>query len=108
MRIGAHAARSIGGKFPEFRPQPTLLVKQLLRPVAAQPLLQHSQVRRLLVQLGQRHLMGAPEPLDLVPVDLLWAGPSFGAAQNYHRPSLLLHLTVCYERLLMNAPNFLL
>jgi len=39
-------------------------------------------MRRVLVHLGHRHLMGAPKPFDLVPVDFFGAGPSLGTAQD--------------------------
>src|SRR5207245_8986672 len=40
----------------------------------------------VLAQPGQRHLVGAPEALHLVTVDLLRAGPALGCAQHDHRP----------------------
>ena len=63
-------------------------------------------MRRVLVHLGHRHLMGAPEPFDLVPVDLFGAGPSLGAAQYYHRPARPFDLGNGSACLLLDPANF--
>ena len=63
-------------------------------------------MRRILVHLRHRHLMGAPEAFDLVSVDLLGTGPSLGAAQDHHRPARPLHLGARSARLLLDAADF--
>src|SRR6266436_703771 len=63
-------------------------------------------MRRILVHLSQRHLMSAPETLDLVPVDLLGTGPSLRATQDHHRPPGPLDLRARFARLLLDTPNF--
>src|ERR1700730_19331576 len=63
-------------------------------------------MRRILVHLRQWHLMGAPEALDLVTVDLLGTGPSFGAAQDHHRPPRPRDLGPGSACLLLDATDF--
>ena len=97
---------AFGGKLPELRHQPPSFVEKLLRPIAAQPLLQQRQMRRIFVHLSQRHLMGAPEALDLVTVDLFGTAPPFGAAQDHHRPPRPLDLGPGSARLLLDTTDF--
>src|SRR5271155_3083663 len=63
-------------------------------------------MRRILVHLGHRHLVSAPETFDLVPVDLLGAGPPLEAAQYHHRPSRSLDFRPRPARLLLDAADF--
>ena len=41
----------------------------------------------VVAQIGNRHLMRAPESFDFQSVDLLRAGPALRAAQHDHRPA---------------------
>ena len=55
----------------------TVGFEQLLGPVAAQPLLELRQVRRVVAHLGQRHLVRAPGALDGAP------STTFGPVQPF-------------------------
>ena len=87
MRIGAHAPPSLGRQGPQFGPQAAARVEQLTRLVAAQPALEQLQIRRVSVDIGERHLVRAPRALDLVAADLLGAGPALRRAQHDHWPA---------------------
>jgi hypothetical protein len=87
MRVGAHPSRAFRREGLQLRDQPSLVVEQLVRAIAAQPGFELGQVRGILVHGGERHLMGAPEALDLMTVHLLGAGPALRTAQHDHWPA---------------------
>ena len=62
-------------------------VEQLLGLVAAHPVFEQLQVRRVVAHVGERHLVRAPGAFDLVAVDLLRPGPALRRAQHDHRPA---------------------
>ena len=76
--IGAHAPVARGRKFGQFRFQAPLLVEQLLRPVAPQPVLQQLEVLGMGGRVGERHLVRTESALDLQAVDHLGPGPALG------------------------------
>ena len=78
---------AVGRQRRELRNKRAAAVEQLLGLVAAHPVLEQSQMRRVLAQLVDRNLMRAPKALDLLAVDLLRAGPALRAAQHDHRPA---------------------
>jgi hypothetical protein len=78
--IGAHPPWSFRGQCLQLRHQAPLGIEQLIGFVASQPVLQLLEVGRIVMDSRQRHLMGPPEPLDLVAIDLLRTGPAFGCA----------------------------
>ncbi len=88
MRVGAHPARAVGDRAQDLLDRPPVRAEQLLRPVRAHPLLQHGQVRRVLADLGQRHLVRPPGALHRLAVHLLGAGPALRRAQDDHRRPL--------------------
>jgi hypothetical protein len=87
VRVGAHAPLPLGRQLGQLEPQPAALVEQLLWLVAAHPALENLDVLGLLLEVGDRHLVGAEGALDLDPVDLLGPGPALGRAEHDHRPA---------------------
>src|SRR5262249_37773010 len=67
--------------------QPPLLVEELLRLVAAQPILQHLQMRWLGGNIRHGDLVRPPATLEVLPVHFPRSGPALGAAQDDHRPT---------------------
>src|SRR3984957_15263215 len=86
MRIRAHAARAFRDEFQDLRPRRAVGIEQLRRPIAAQPFLEHAQVRRIRGHSSQRYLVRAPSPLHLYAVDNLRPGPTLRTLQNDHGP----------------------
>ena len=72
--------------FSSGRRRPAL-VEQLVGLVAAQPVFQLLQMRRVVAHLGERHLVRAPEAFHLLAVHFFRAGPALGRAQHDHRPA---------------------
>ena len=83
VRVCADAVLAGRRQRLEFGNQLAVFVEQLLRMVAAQPLLEHGQVLRAVHH--QRHLMRAEAALDLLAVHVLRAGPALRGAQHDHR-----------------------
>ena len=71
--IGAHAPFAGGRKLPEFGNQRALLIEELLRPIAAHPLLDDPQMLGIGLHVQHRNLVGSPEAFDSVAIDLLSA-----------------------------------
>ncbi len=67
-----------GTPLPPLSDQAALLIEELLRPVAPQPVFQELEVLGLLRTHGNRHLMGAGGSLDLPAVDGFRPGPALG------------------------------
>ena len=86
VRIGAHAAMAGRRQRGEFLAELAALVEQLLGPVAPHPVFELRQMLGLL-EIGDRHLVGAPGALDRVAVDGLRSGPALGRAEDDHRPA---------------------
>ena len=84
VRVGADAVVALGREFAQLGNQAAVLVEQLFRVVAAQPVVQNLQVLGLIHH--DRHLMRAEAALDLLAVHHLGAGPALGGAQHDHRP----------------------
>ena len=75
--IGAHASLALGRQFGQFRLQAALLVEELLRPVAPQPVFQQLEVFGMGGRV-ERHLVRAEGAFDLQAVDHLRPGPALG------------------------------
>ena len=84
MRVGAHAALALGRKREDVRHRVALLVEELLGLVAAQPVLDLTDVLRRVGLDG--HLVSAPVVLDLGAVDVVRAGPALRRTQYDHGP----------------------
>ena len=84
--VGAHAQPALGREGPQMGLQCALLIEQLPGAVALQPGLQLLQLGRVVAGIGQGHLVGAPEVLDLLLTHRRRAGPALGGAQHDHRP----------------------
>ena len=106
MRVCPHATRAFRSKLPQLRLQASRFVEQCLRLIAMQPFLELFQMRGFLVYLRKRHLVGAPEPFDLVVVYLFWAAPAFQAAQDDHRPTGPRHWAVPLARGFLDTADF--
>lgn len=63
------------------------VVEELLRAVAAQPVLQDLPVAIVFPCRTEGNLVGAPGPFHVLPVHFGRAGPSFGGTQHNHRPA---------------------
>ncbi len=87
VRIGAHAPSPVGRQGLKLGNECAARVEQFFRLVAAHPVFEHLQVRRIFTTARDRYLMRAPKTFHLLAVDLFRAGPSFGAAQHDHRPA---------------------
>src|SRR6266404_9683710 len=83
--VRAHAPVALGCLRRDFGPQQPVAVEELLRPIAAHPLLEQFDVLGL-IHFPERDLMGPPVTLRLEPVDIFWPGPALWAAQDDHRP----------------------
>src|SRR5215831_13297683 len=92
----------------DLRSEPSCFPEQLLRLVAAHPLLEQPQVSRIFPHHVDRNLMGAPKSFDLLAVDLLRTSPAFWAPQNDERPVRRSHSLVVrtgLAGLLLNVPD---
>ena len=85
MGVGAHATDALRSQRLKLWNQPPGFIEQLLRVIAAQPLLQNCQMLRLIH--GNRHLMGMEAALNLYAVHFLWTGPALGRAEDDHGPT---------------------
>src|SRR5205823_9745593 len=93
VRVRPHPARALRRELLQLRKERPVLVEELVRPVALEPVLEQLQVISL-AGIRERHLVGAPEVLDLLPVDLLRAGPALRRAEDEHRPLRALRASV--------------
>jgi len=75
VRVGAHAARALRRQREQRGRGRPVRVEELLGPIAPHPVLEHLEVRGVRLHVRHRHLMRAPEALDLVPVDGCRRGP---------------------------------
>ena len=85
-RVRAHPTVAGRCQRGQVRAERTVGGEQLLRLVAAHPLLELRTVLGVGADLRQRHLVRPPGALDLQPVDDRRAGPALGRAQHDHRP----------------------
>src|SRR5665213_985931 len=84
--ISAHAASACRRQRGEFLSELTVFIEQILRPVAPHPLFELLEVLGIL-EVGNRHLMGAPSPLDRLAVDELGTRPALRGLEHDHRPA---------------------
>ena len=68
MGIGAHAALANGREGPQLGDQASLPIKEFVGAVALQPGLQHLQLLRIPLGVGQGHLVAAPEAFQLFAI----------------------------------------
>ncbi len=87
MRVGAHAPTARRRQGPELGHEPAAWIEQLLGPVAAHPVLEELQVRRIVAHVGEGHLVRAPGRFHFVTLDFLRPGPPLGRAQHDHGPA---------------------
>ena len=87
MRIGAHAPLARRGERRESRRRPPGLVEQLFGLDSFASIARAMRRCAGCSQVGDRHLVRAPEALDLHAVDLLRTGPALRAAQHDHGPA---------------------
>src|SRR5204863_10150264 len=72
-----------------FRHGGAALVEQLLRTVAAHPLLEHRELLRVVAHGREWHLVGTERPFDANAVQLAGTRPSFWRPQHDHWPARL-------------------
>ena len=87
VRARAHAQLARRRQRGQLRDEHAALVEELLRPVAAHPLLEQLDVSLVAADIRHRHLVRAPRALDRLAVDLLRARPALRRAQDDHRPA---------------------
>jgi len=85
--VGAHAPVTFGRQFTQCRLRRAFGAEQRLRLVAAHPLFQQLEVGRVLLHVGDGHLVGAPEAFHLVTIHFAGRAPALGGAQDDHRPA---------------------
>src|SRR5215469_15470768 len=86
MRVVAHAALTFRSELGILGAEAPVLVEELFRFVAAHPLFQELQVRRIIAYTGKRHLVSTEGSFDGHPIDHLRTGPTFRRSQNDRRP----------------------
>jgi hypothetical protein len=84
--VGTHPPRPLGGHVGQLRLEPATGLEEFLGPIALHPVFEELHVRRVVVHLAHGHLVGAPESLGLLAIDLTRAGPPLGCAQDDHGP----------------------
>ena len=87
VRVGAHAPVALRRQGLELGDEPAVRVEQFLGLVAAHPVFEQLQVRRVVAHVGKRHLVRAPGPFHLVALDFLRSRPPLGGSQHDHRPA---------------------
>ncbi|MGY4434738.1 hypothetical protein ACVWWO_007215 [Bradyrhizobium sp. F1.13.1] len=105
VRIGAHAAIAFGRERLELGNQSAVGVEQIFRLVAAHPVFENLQMRRILAAVRDRHLMRPPKTFDLLAVDFLGAGPALRAAQHDHRPARAFDALAAVAGVLLDRPD---
>src|SRR6185295_8802785 len=85
--VGPHPPVSGGRERREFRAQAAVGVEQCLGTVAPHPLLEPSELRRIVSHFRERHLVCPEGALDRKTIDLARAGPSFRRAEHDSRPT---------------------
>ena len=105
MRIRAHAAGAFRRERFEFGPQRAGRVEELFVPVAAHPVFEQFQMRRVVLHVGEWHLVRSPRALSFVALDLLGSGPAFRRPEHDHRPARS-ERRLRRSRLLLQRPDF--
>src|SRR2546426_3564296 len=105
MRIRAHTAVPSWRQRFEFRNELAILAKKLLRFLLMHPLLEDAQLFRVLLDIGQGHLVRTPEPLEEVNTYFSRRAPSLRGTQHDHRPTQPLRNAAGTAFLLMRS-NF--
>ncbi len=85
-RVRSHSSLARRDELAQARHRSASRIEQLLRAVAAHPLLQHAQMPGLGSEPGERDLMRPPGPLDLQPIDDSRTRPPLRAFEHDHRP----------------------
>ena len=87
VRARTHPVLPARGQVAELGSEGAVVVEELLRPVAAHPLLELGEVRGIGTYAGQRHLVRPERALDAHAVDLAGTGPALRRPQHDHRPA---------------------
>ena len=73
MRVRTHALLALRSEFGQFRlSQPAVFIKELLRPVALQPIFQHLQVFGMGSRVRERHLVRPERAFNLQSIHYSW------------------------------------
>jgi hypothetical protein len=86
-RVGAHALLSLRREGCQLGDETAVFVEELLGMVAAHPLLEQCELRRVIPHVCERHLVGAEGALDRQAVRFRRAGPALRRPQNDRRPA---------------------
>ena len=84
--IHSHTQAAFGSNIGEIGAEMAFLVEELIGLVAAHPFVELAQVLRVLLNLVERNLVGAPGVLNRLAVDKPGTGPAFGSAHDEHGP----------------------
>jgi transposase InsO family protein len=84
--VGSHAAPARWRQRCEFLPEFAIFIEQILRAIAPHPLFELLEVLGIL-EVSNRHLMGAPRTLDSLAVYELGARPALWGLEHDHRPA---------------------
>src|SRR5271165_5538305 len=87
MRVGTHSAAAEWGEFFQFRNQPAIRVEQLFRLQRFHPVLENAQLFRVLLDVRQWNLVGAPKALEPMAAHLPRRAPTFWRPQHNHGPA---------------------
>lgn len=86
VRGGAQASAPLGDAGQDVGQRPPVGPEEFLGAVRTQPLLQYAQMLRVVMDSGERDLVGAPGVLHRHAVDLAGTGPALRGPQHDHRP----------------------
>ena len=86
-RVGAHSPRACGGECLQLGQQAPAFVEQIGGVIAAHPVGELRELRRIVQRIGQGDLVRTPEAFDLQAVECLGSGPPLRAAQHDEGPA---------------------
>src|SRR5579864_1289800 len=104
MRIHAHTPTTFRSQRGDLVEHFAVLVEQLFRFVAAHPVLENLQMRRILADIVDRHLMRTPRSFYRLAINFLWPGPTLGTLENQHRPAWTL-VVLLIARVLLDCAD---
>ncbi|MNI29383.1 hypothetical protein D3C73_831980 [compost metagenome] len=108
VRYRVHTHTSVANRqdFSQVCVQTAILVEQLFRSVAVQPIKQCRSVLHVLLIHWNRNLVGAERPFVRHFIPFFRAGPAFRCAENQHRPYWAGSVIV-FTRVLLDCCNSL-
>ncbi len=102
--VAPRRQRAVRREHRQRRAQRAVFVEQLFGAIALEPLFELRQVRGILGQLRQRHLVRTPVAFGRQAVDRYRPGPAFRRTQHDHRPARPA-FRIARARVVLNAVN---